>query len=149
VSLKKQLQDDLKAAMKSRDEAHKSTIRLLLSAINYAEVEHGGELDDGQVLSVLRKQVEQRQEAIQDFQRAGRAEAVAKEEAELHIIESYLPAQMNREDIEPIARQVIAEVGASSVRDMGRVMPAMMARLRGQADGKLINQVVRELLSNT
>jgi len=147
MSLKERLQEDLKAALKARDEVRKSTLRLLLSAINYAEIEHGGELDDGQVLSILRKQAQQRQESVEQFRQAGRPKAVAQEKAELRLIEAYLPAQMTREDIEPIARQVIAEVGASSMRDMGKVMPAMMARLRGQADGKLINQVVRELLS--
>ncbi len=149
MSLKKQLQDDLRAAMKAHDETRKSTLRLLLSAINYAEVEHGGELDEGQIFILLRKQAEQWRESIAQFRQAGRPEAVAKEEAELRIVESYLPAEMTRQDIEPIARQVIAEVGASSLRDLGRVMPVMMARLRGQADGKLINQVVRDLLSQT
>lgn len=147
MSLKTQLQEDLKTALKARDEMRKSTIRLLLSAITYAEVEHGGELDAGRTIGVLRKQAEQRQEAIEQFRQAGRVESVAKEEAELRIIESYLPTQMTREDIEPIVRQIMAQEGATSMRDMGKVMKAAMDQLRGQADGKLVNQIVRELLS--
>jgi hypothetical protein len=147
MNLKNRLQDDLKAALKARDEVRKSTIRLLLSAISYAAMEHDGELDDGQILGVLRKQVEQRQESIAQFRQGGRLDAAAKEEAEQRIIEAYLPAQMARPDIEAEARTVIAELGASAMRDMGKVMPVLMDRLRGRADGKLVNQVVRELLS--
>ncbi|MBU1751454.1 MAG: GatB/YqeY domain-containing protein [Chloroflexi bacterium] len=146
MSLKQQLQDDLKAAMKARDETRKSTLRMVLSAITYAEVEQGGDLDDDQVLQVLRKQADQYREALHDLQQAGRTEALAQQEAELRIVQAYLPAQLGREDIERAAREVIAATGASSLRDLGKVMPPLMSQLRGQADGKLVNQVVRELL---
>ncbi len=122
-------------------------MRLLRSAIHYAQVESGGPLDDEAVLSVIGKQVKQRRESIEEFGKANRPDLVAKEQAELEVLQVYLPPQASREDVLAIAREVIAETGARGKQDLGKVMPQMMSKLRGKADGRLISQVVQELLS--
>lgn len=152
MGLREQLMDDLKDAMRQRDERRKTTIRSVIAAIKKAETEldSSGErvsLDDEDILYLIAKEAKQRQESIAEYQRGGREDLVAEEEAELAILETYLPQQLTREEIETEARQVIAEVGAGSPRDMGKVMKPLMARLRGRADGKEVNQVVRELLA--
>jgi hypothetical protein len=114
------------------------------------ELDASGErvsLDDDDILALIAKQAKQRQESIVEYKRAGRQDLVDEEEAELAILQAYLPQQLGREEIEAEARAVIAEVGASGPRDMGKVMKPLMARLRGRADGKLANQIVRELLA--
>ena len=152
MDLRDQLMDDLKEAMRQRDERRKTTIRSVIAAIKKAETELDSSgkrvsLDDEDILAVIAKQAKQRQESIAEYQRGGREDLVAEEEAELAILQTYLPQQLTREEIETEARQVIAEVGAESPRDMGKVMKPLMARLRGRADGKEVNQVVRELLA--
>ncbi len=147
MSLKQQLQNDLKQAMRARDETRKRTLRMVLAAIKNREVEIRGELSDNDVLDILRKQVKQRQETLQELTRIERPEMAAAEQAELEILQSYLPRQLSRDEIAARARQVIAEVGATSPRQIGEVMRVLMPQLKGLADGKLVNQVVRELLS--
>jgi len=147
MSLKQKLQEDLKAALRARDERRKSVIRMALAAIVNAEVEHGGELDDADVTAVLQKQARRRQDTIAELQEANRPELLANEEAELAILEEYLPAFLTREEIAEEARQVIAEVGATGMGQMGAVMRQLMVKLKGRADGRVVNQVVRELLS--
>ena len=152
MGLREQLMDDLKEAMRQRDERRKTTIRSVLAAIKQAETEldASGErihLDDDDILAVIAKQAKQRQESITEFRRGGREDLVAEEEVELAILQTYLPQQMTREEITIEAQQVIDEVGASSPRDIGKVMKPLMARLWGRADGKVANQVVRELLA--
>ena len=133
--------------MKSRDKFRTQTLRSLKSAIRYAEIEVNTELDDQALLAVIAKQAKQRQESIVEYRKGGREDLVAEEEAELAILQTYLPQQLTREEIEVEARQVIDEVGASNPRDIGKVMKPLMARLKGRADGRLVNQVVRELLA--
>lgn len=147
MDLKARLQEDLKAALRSQDERRKAVIRMCLAAIQLAEVEHEGPLDESTALAVLQKEAKERRETIDQFKEAGRPERVAKEEAELAILESYLPHMLTREDIEAEARAVIAEVDASGLRDMGAVMRELMDRVRGRAEGRLVSEVVRELLS--
>jgi uncharacterized protein YqeY len=147
MSLKDGLTEDLKQAMRQGDERRKTTIRLVRAAIINAEIERGGELGDDEVLAVIAKQAKQRRESIAEFAKAGRQELVDQEEEELHILLSYLPAQMSRDEIEVSARQVIAEVGATSMAQMGDVMRRLMSELKGKADGGLVNQVVREILT--
>lgn len=152
MDLRDQLMDDLKDAMRQRDERRKATIRSVIAAIKKAETEldSSGErvsLDDEDILAIIAKQAKQRQESITEYQRGGREDLVAEEEAELAILQTYLPRQLTREEIETEARRVIAEVEASGPRDMGKVMKPLMAHLRGRADGKEVNQVVRELLA--
>jgi len=148
MSLKRQLQEDLKDALRARDERRKSVIRMGLAAIANAEVEHGGELDDAGVVSVLRKEARQRLDALAELRNAGRQDLLAVGEAELKILEGYLPQLLSREEIAEEAGQVIAEVGATGMGQMGLVMRQLMSNLKGRADGRIVNQVVRELLSS-
>lgn len=152
MDLRQQLMEDLKEAMRQQDALRKSTIRSVLAAMKKAETEldSSGErvrLTDDAILALIAKQGKQRQESMTEYRKAGREDLAVEEEAELAILQAYLPQQLTREQIEAEAREVIEEVGASSPRDMGKVMKPLMARLRGRADGNLVNQVVRELLA--
>jgi uncharacterized protein YqeY len=147
MSLKEHLQSDLKEALRARDEPRKLVIRMALTAITNAEVAHGGDLDDAGVVAVLQKQVRQRQDTIAELRQADRPDMLAKEEAQLAILEGYLPKLLSREEIVQEARQVVAEVGATGMAQMGAVMRELMSKLKGRADGSLVNEVVRELLS--
>lgn len=147
MSLKQQLQEDLKEALRARDQRRKSVIRMALAAITNAEVEHGGELEDADTIAVLQKQVRLRQETIAELRDTDRSEALADEEAELAILQEYLPRLLSREEIAEEARQVIAEFGATGMKQMGPVMRQLMSKLKGRADGRVINEVVRTLLS--
>ncbi|RLC65462.1 MAG: GatB/YqeY domain-containing protein [Chloroflexi bacterium] len=147
MSLKQQLQDDLKTALRARDERRKSVIRMALAAITNAEVEHGGELNDGDVVAVLQKEARRRQDTIAELQQANRPELLAKEEAELAILEEYLPRLLSRQEIVEQAQQVIADEGATGMEQMGPVMRRLMSELKGRVDGRVVNEVVRELLA--
>lgn len=146
MSTKQQLQDDLKDAMRSGDKLRKTTLRMALAAIKLAEVDNRGELDESAVLAILQKEVKARKEAISDAQRAGRPEIVAEAESEIEILKIYLPEQLTPEELIALAQDVIAEVGATSPREMGQVMKALMPRLQGRATGSEASKVVRELL---
>ncbi len=147
MTLKQQLQDDLKSAMRERDDVRKRTLRMALTEIRIKEVEVRGELTDADVLAVLQKEAKQRRETLAELDQVDRPELTASEQAELEILEEYLPQQLSREEIEDLARQVIVDVNAEGPRDMGQVMRTLMPQVKGRADGKLVNQVVRELLS--
>ena len=146
MSLADKLQEDMKLAMKSRDELRLSTIRLLRSSVGYARIEKGNELTDDEVLDVLSKAAKQRRESIEAAELGGRADIAERENAELAIISEYLPKQLDEAEIEAIARQIAAEVGASDPKDRGKIMGPLMHRVRGQADGRLANQVVERIL---
>lgn len=147
MSLKQQLQEDLKEALRVRDERRKAVIRLALAALTNAEIERDADLDDADVTAVLQKQARQRRETITELQQANRPDLLAAEEAELAILEAYLPRLLSREEIAEQAREVIAAVGATEMGQMGAVMRETMSRLKGRADGRIVNEVVRELLS--
>jgi uncharacterized protein len=150
MGLRERLSDDLQAAIRAGEERRKLAIRSVKAAVTHAETA-GDEkitLDDDAILAVIAKQAKQRRESIIEFRKAGRTDLIEFEEQELAILETYLPRQLNQADIATIARTVIAEVGASSPAQMGMVMKPLMARLKDQADGRLVQQVVRELLSN-
>ncbi len=147
MGLKQQLRENLKEALRARDARRKSVIRMALAAIVNAEVEHGGDLDDADVIAVLRGEARCRRDTIAELQQANRPEMLAKEEAELVMLEEYLPKLLSREEIAEEARQGIAEVGATGMGQMGPVMRQLMPKLKGRADGRIVNQVVRELLS--
>ncbi len=148
MSLKSQLQADLKDALRARDERRKSVIRLTLAAIVNAEVKHGGEFDERDEAAVVHREAWKRNETIAELRGADRPELLAKEEAELAILDEYLPQQMSRDEIADEARLVIAEVSATGMAQMGSVMRELMPQLKGRADGRVVNQVVRELLSD-
>jgi uncharacterized protein YqeY len=145
ISLKKKLNDDLRRALKERDQCRSSVIRLLLSAIHNAEIARRDSLEDSDILGVIAKEVKQRKESIEAFKKGNRQDLVAQEEAERAILETYLPQQMSRDEIVAIASKVINEVSAQGPRDMGRVMGKLMPQLKGKADGKIVNEVVTEL----
>src|SRR5690242_16973529 len=136
MTLKERLSDDLKAALRGGDERRKDTIRYAMAAIRNAEIAAGHELDDAGVEEVLRRQVKQRQDSIEEFRKGGRTDLVDKESAELAIVREYLPAQMTRQEIADAARQIMAETGATGMRDKGKVIGPLMKRLGKQADGR-------------
>lgn len=146
MALKEKLQDELKESLRSGDKTRLSTIRLVVSAIKYAEIEKGAALEDPDILGIIAKEARRRQESIDAFKQGGRVDLVAQESAELAILRKYLPQQMSREEIITAARQVIAEVGAKGPQDKGKVMQKLVAQLKGKAEGKDINAVVTELL---
>jgi uncharacterized protein YqeY len=153
MGLKAQLQHDLKDALRAVDAQRKSVIRMALAEITNAEIEQGmqsgeTELDEKDVIAVLQKQAKRRQEAIDELEQVDRPELLAKERKELAILEEYLPEQLSREEIVEEARQVIEEMDATGMRDMGPVMGRLMSKLKGRADGHVVNEVVRELLSS-
>jgi len=147
MSLKDQINDDLKKAMKGGDKLRTQTLRLLKSAVRYAEIEIRADLDDPGVLAVIAKQAKQRRESIVEFQKGGRTDLVEQESAELVILESYLPAQLSEAEIRAKVEAVIAQLGITDVKGLGQVMKQVMAELQGLADGKVVNQIVRQLLS--
>ena len=147
MSLKDQLTQDMKEAMKAKQAERLSTIRQLRSAIKYKEIELHHDLSDDAIIRVIGTLVKQRREAAQMYHDNDRPELAAKEEAELAVLQQYLPAQLSEQEIDDIVTAVIAEVGATSMKDMGKVMPQVLARAKGSADGKVVNQLVRKHLA--
>ncbi len=148
AELKQKLMDDLKQSMRGGDKVRRSVIRLVMAAIKNAEIARQAALDDTDVLGIIAKEVRQRRESIEAFRLGNRHDLVAQEEAELAILNEYLPQQMTREEIIVAARRVIEEIGAQGPSDKGKVMPKLIAQLKGKADGREINAVVTELLSS-
>lgn len=148
ANLKQKLTDDLKQAMRDGDKVRRSVIRLVMAAIKNAEIARQATLENTDILGIIAKEARQRQESIEAFRQGNRQDLVAQEEAELAVLKEYLPRQMTREEIIAAARQVIAEVGAQGPGDKGKVMPKLIAQLKGRADGREINAVVTELLSS-
>ncbi len=146
ASLKQKLSDDLKQAMRSGDTLKRGAIRMLMAAINNAEIARQAKLEDSDVFGVIAKEVRQHRESIEAFKQGNRQDLVDKEEAELAVLQAYLPQQMTRVEVVAAAQKIIAEVGAAGPGDKGKVMPKLMAQLRGRADGREINEVVSELL---
>ncbi|MEX1254205.1 MAG: GatB/YqeY domain-containing protein [Dehalococcoidia bacterium] len=149
MSLKERLAADLYHAMRQREELRRDTLRMTLAAVHNAEIEARAQLDDEAILNVLSKEAKMRRESIEEFKKGGRQDLVDKETAELEIISAYLPQQLSRDEIVEVARQVVQETGASGQKDIGKVMPALMQRLQGRADGRIASEVVRELLSGS
>ena len=146
MSLVEQLREEMKLAMKSKDALRLSTIRMLLSSVSYARIEKRDELTDDEVLDVFSREGKRRKEAMEAAEAGGRSDIADKERAELDIISVYLPKQLDEAEIEVIAREVVAEVGVTDLKDRGKVMGPLMARVRGRADGKLAGQVVERIL---
>jgi len=138
---------DIAAAMKARDASRLSALRMLKAAVMNKGVEKGRDLDDAEVLQVIASLVKQRRDSIEQFTNAGRTDLVEKETAELKVLQAYLPAAATAEEIDAAVKEAIAETGASSVKDMGKVMKAVMPKLAGKnADGKAVNEAVRRTL---
>lgn len=147
MALKDQLNADLKDALRAGETTRKGTLRLLLAAIHNAEIAQLKALDNDASLAVVRKEIKQRRESIEEYGKAGRDDLVSVEEAELAILTTYLPPQMSNEEITQVARRIISQVDARGPADKGKVMPVIMAELRDHADGREINAAVTELLS--
>lgn len=148
--IKQALQEELKKAMLARDEIRTSTLRLLLSAINYYEIQKGGagyQATEEDITQVIQKEVKQRKDSIEQFGAGGRQDLVDKETKELKILQAFLPEQMGEEEIRTLIKQAITETGSASMADIGKVMGNLMPRVRGQADGSLVNKIAREELS--
>ena len=148
MTLKEQLRLDMADAMRAGDSEKRDTLRFLLAAIKQVEVDDQLSLDDAGVQAVLAKQAKQRRESIADYEQAGRDDIAISEKGELIIIESYLPQMISREEITEIAAKTIADLGADGPKDTGRVMGSLMPQMKGKADGRLVSEVVRELLQN-
>jgi len=146
TGLRKKLGDDLKQAMKAGDTVRRSVIRMVMSSINNAEIAKQAALEEGDVLGVIAMDIKQHHESIDSFKQGKRPDLVAREEDELAILQSYLPQQLTRDEIIHEVRQVVAAVGAQGPGDKGRGMQQLMPRMKGRADGKVINEIVTELL---
>jgi hypothetical protein len=149
MPLNEQIAADLKDAMRQRDGRRRDVLRLTLAALHNAEIAARDALDEAGVAEVLAREAKRRRESIEEFGKAGRQDLVEKEEAELAVLSPYLPTQLSREEITDAARQVIQETGASGPKDLGKVMSALMQQFRGRADGRTVNEVVRELLAGS
>jgi len=148
MTLKEKIMDDLKKAMKERNEVKVRTLRMVIASIKNWEVENTKEIDDDGMIAVLSKEAKRRKEAIEEYRKAGREDLAKAEEEELKIIESYLPERMSEEEIKELVLKTIEEVKATSPKDLGKVMKAIMPKVKGRADGKLVNEMVRKILSD-
>ncbi len=148
AGLKQRISDDMKAAMKSGDTLRRDTLRMLGAAIKNAEIEkRGTALEEGDIVALVAREIKHRQESIDAFKAGNRPELMAKEEAEKKVLEGYMPAQMDRAEIEQLVSKVMAAVGAAGPADKGKVMKELMPQVKGKADGKLVNEIVTERLN--
>lgn len=148
MDTKQKLETALKDAMRSNDATMKNVVRMALTNLKLAEVEKGGVLDDTAQLALIQKEIKMRQETMEEARKSNRADLIEKGEAEVKLLESFLPKQMSEDEVRELVNQVIAETGASSPADMGKVMKALMGRVQGKAPGDLVSRVVRESLQN-
>ncbi|MCA1058004.1 GatB/YqeY domain-containing protein [Rossellomorea aquimaris] len=148
MSLLNRLNDDMKQAMKNKEKEKLSVIRMLKASLQNEAIKHGKqELSEDEELTVLSREVKQRKDSLQEFQNAGRYDLVEKIQTELTYVEIYMPKQLSEEEVSAIVQQTVAEVGATSKADMGKVMGAIMPKLKGKADGALVNKLVLQHLS--
>lgn len=146
MSISEKIEKDLKESMKSGDKTRVSILRMVKSAMKNREIETGGPLKEEDVQAILRSFSKKAGESIEQYAKAGRTELADKEKAELAVIQEYLPRQLGEEEVRTIIRDAINETGAAGMKDMGRVMKTVMARTKGQADGRLVNSLVKEIL---
>lgn len=144
--LKRELQTALKAAMRAKDKDRRNAIRLLQSAVKQVEIDSRSELDNDAVLEILQKEAKKRREAIDELERAGRYDDADGEKFELAVIEGFLPRQLTAEELRPIVQAAVLEAGATSMKQMGQIMRIVMPKVKGLADGRQVNAIVRELL---
>ena len=148
AGLKEKLNSDLREAVRGGDKVRRSVIRLVFAAVQNSEIARQAALEESDILGIIAKEARQRQESVEAFKKGNRQDLVAQEEAELAILEEYLPQQVTRDEIIAEVRRIIEEVGAQGPGDKGKVMPRLIAELKGRADGREINEVVTELLSS-
>jgi uncharacterized protein len=147
MTLREQINDDIKTAMKEKNNALRDALRLLSSAMKQIEVDERKELSDDDVIKIIQKQVKQRNDAMTQYRDAGREDLYEKEASEAAIFETYLPKQLSDEELETAIRTLITEIGATSIKDIGRIMGAASKTLGAQADGKRINECAKKILS--
>ena len=147
MSIKEQLTQGLKDAMRNRDELRKRTFRLAIAEIKNAEIDSRSELDEPAILAILQKEVKIRHETIEAAERAGRDDMIVEAKAEIRVLEEFLPQPLTIQEIEELAQKAIAETGATTPREMGSVMKHLVPEVQGRADGKTVSQIVRKLLN--
>lgn len=145
--LKEKLLEDLKNSMKNKNIIRKNVVQMIRAAILQVEKDKGIEVTDEQIIEIMAKEAKKRKDSIEDYKKGGREDLVKQIEEEIAIISEYLPKQLSKEEVAEIVKQVIAEVGATSIKDMGKVMKSAKEKMGATADGKTINEVVRELLN--
>ena len=148
MTMRERLEDDIRQAMRDRAKERLEALRFLKSVVQATEKTRGSTLDDPAMLEVVSKQVNDRRESIRMFEQGGRADLVAKESAELAVLETYLPPQLSREELTQLVKDIIQDVGAATARDKGKVMGRLMPQVRGKADGNEVNALVSELLDS-
>jgi uncharacterized protein YqeY len=148
VTLRATLEEDIHQAMRSRDQSRLDALRFLKSAIQLEEKARQKPLDDEAVLQVIVKQVNDRRESIRMFQEGNRTDLVAKESAELQVLEEYMPPQMSREELESLIQDMVSQVGATSIRDKGKLMGRLMPQVKGKADGAIVNELATQILES-
>ncbi len=149
MSLKDELSEAMKTAMRKGDKMELSAIRLLRSEIRNKEIDIGRDIDDEEIVALISKGIKKCQEAIEQFKRGNRSDLVEKEEKEIETLRRFLPRQLTEDELKDIVTQTIEEVGADSPKDLGRVMAAIMPKIRGRAEGKIVSKMVRETLKET
>lgn len=146
MSLKQKLQEDLKSSMKNKDTVRKSVVTLIRASIKQYEVDNRTELNEDGIIDVIAKQLKQCRDALVEFEKAGREDLIKETEAEIEVLKEYLPQQLSEEELEEIVKCTISEVGATSMKDMGKIMSVIQPKVKGRADGKLINKLVKQNL---
>ncbi len=146
MSLKEKLQEDLKSSMKNKDTVRKSVITLVRAAIKQYEVDNRKELGDDGVIEIISKQLKQRKDSLVEFEKAGRDDLIEETKSEIQVLEEYLPQQLSEDELEQIVIETIAEVGATSMKDMGKIMSTIKPKTAGRADGRKINELVKKNL---
>ena len=146
MSLLGKLNDDMKQAMKDKDKLKLSVIRMVKASVKNEEINQGHELSEDQVLALLNRELKQRRDSLQEFEKAGREDLAEPTRAEIEVLLTYLPKQMDEAEVRQIVQETIEQTGASSKKDLGRVMGAIMPKVKGKADGTLVNKIVQELL---
>jgi uncharacterized protein YqeY len=147
MKMKKQLQNDLKQAMLKQDDLRKRTLRMVMASLKLAEVDQKAELDDPAILGLIQKEVKSRQESVDEAKQAGRDDLVERSQAEIEVLQEYLPKALSEDELKALVQETIDEVGAEGPADMGKVMKAIMPRIQGRADGKMVSELVRGKLS--
>jgi uncharacterized protein YqeY len=147
LSILDQLNQDLKQAMKDKDSLKLSVIRMLKTALKNEEINQAKTLTEDQELTILTRELKQRQDSLQEFEKAGRSDLAEKTRLEIDIVKSYLPKELSVDELRELIREAVAEAGATSKKEMGKVMSILIPKVKGRADGKLVNQLVSELLS--
>lgn len=146
MSLKEQLMEDLKTSMKNKDKVRKNVVTMLRSAVKQKEVDERIELNDEGIIDIISKQVKQKRDSIEDFKRGNRDDLVDLTEKELEVLLEYLPEQLSEDELKQIVKQAINELGATSMKDMGKIMGKIMPQTKGKADGSLVNKIAKDYL---